>query len=134
MAIFNIRGKYIIGLKGWQGHNKSELLDGEYRPIFSSTVSGYLVSKTEVRKRYKNIKEYAVLRANKKDIVKMAKFNIKYGSNIYKETGRKVLKLLKQRKRNYREQDLWRDGNIKAKTIRKSNQPTWKGDLKGSRI
>ena len=130
----------MIGLDDDQyssGYNRDELLEGRYRPVFSSSIKGYSISKSKAEE-YKNKKAlgrgYAIVKPTKENIIKMAKFNITYGDPSYQEAGRKVLELITNKNKKYHEQDLWRDREIKAKTIRTEEQPTWRGDLKGKRI
>lgn len=84
--------KYIEALKGWTGYDKSELLEGKYRPIFFGRKVVYY-KKRKIKPDWLHSERNKVrVPATKENLRKTALFNIKYGSEYYQKVGRRLLK------------------------------------------
>ena len=84
-----MKRSYLLGLKE-EGYSPEELLEGKYRPVFASRTRDYLQQK----KRFEKMKysdRWGLVPATKKNIIKMARFNIRYGDEPYQEAGKKML-------------------------------------------
>lgn len=95
--------RYVLGLRGWTGYDKNELMEGKYRPAFQGRnkyggENRYEHSEEYYKKKMPHMgNDFVLVPSSDENIKKIAEFNLKYSSTD--SSKRLALKELKRLKR-----------------------------------